>query len=62
MEEGEIRTAEIKKTSYEFERDIVKGAINQVSLASFIFLKCMHMSVLNKAIDAEIIDRRKLKV
>ncbi|XP_031565323.1 coiled-coil domain-containing protein 113-like [Actinia tenebrosa] len=29
MEEGEIRTAEIKKTSYEFERDIVKGAINQ---------------------------------
>ncbi|EDO35964.1 predicted protein [Nematostella vectensis] len=29
MEEAEIRNAEIKKVSYEFERDLVKGAVNQ---------------------------------
>ena len=28
MEEADLRLAEIKKTSYEFERDIVKGAEN----------------------------------
>ena len=27
-EEAEIRLAEIKKEAYEFERDIVKGAVN----------------------------------
>lgn len=30
MEEADIRSAEIKKASYEFERDVVKGAVNQV--------------------------------
>lgn len=30
MEEADIRSAEVKKASYEFERDIVKGAVNQV--------------------------------
>ena len=30
MEEADIRSAEIKKVSYEFERDVVKGAVNQV--------------------------------
>lgn len=30
MEEADIRSAEVKKSSYEFERDIVKGAVNQV--------------------------------
>ncbi|KAK2564595.1 Coiled-coil domain-containing protein 113 [Acropora cervicornis] len=29
MEEADIRSAEVKKSSYEFERDIVKGAVNQ---------------------------------
>jgi chromosome segregation ATPase len=29
LEEADIRFAEIKKASYEFERDIVKGAVNQ---------------------------------
>ncbi|KAK3727608.1 hypothetical protein QZH41_004588 [Actinostola sp. cb2023] len=29
MEEAEIRNAEMKKSSYEFERDIMKGAVNQ---------------------------------
>ncbi|KXJ27320.1 coiled-coil domain-containing protein 113 [Exaiptasia diaphana] len=29
MEEAEIRNAEMKKASYEFERDIMKGAVNQ---------------------------------
>ncbi|KAJ7375687.1 hypothetical protein OS493_039596 [Desmophyllum pertusum] len=29
MEEADIRSAEVKKASYEFERDIVKGAVNQ---------------------------------
>ena len=28
MEESEIRLGEMKKASYEFERDIVKGAVN----------------------------------
>lgn len=28
MEEADLRFAEIKKASYEFERDIVKGAVN----------------------------------
>ena len=28
MEECDLRSAEIKKTSYEFDRDIVKGSIN----------------------------------
>ena len=32
MEEADIRSAEVKKASYEFERDIVKGAVNQVLL------------------------------
>ena len=32
MEEADIRSAEVKKSSYEFERDIVKGAVNQVLL------------------------------
>lgn len=31
MEEADIRSAEVKKSSYEFERDIVKGAVNQVN-------------------------------
>jgi len=30
MEEAEVRNAEMKKASYEFERDIMKGAVNQV--------------------------------
>lgn len=30
MEEAEVRNAEIKKASYEFERDITKGAVNTV--------------------------------
>lgn len=30
MEEADIGSAEIKKASYEFERDVVKGAVNQV--------------------------------
>ena len=30
MEEADIRSAEVKKSSYEFERDIVKGAVNEV--------------------------------
>lgn len=34
MEEADIRSAEVKKASYEFERDIVKGAVNQVKLNS----------------------------
>ena len=29
MEEADLRLAEIKKESYEFDRDIVKGAVNQ---------------------------------
>ena len=29
MEEADMRLAETKKTSYEFERDIVKGSVNQ---------------------------------
>lgn len=29
MEEADIRNAEIRKTSYEFNRDIVQGAVNQ---------------------------------
>ena len=28
MEECDMRLGEIKKTSYEFERDLVKGAVN----------------------------------
>lgn len=28
MEEAELRLAEIKKESYEFDRDILKGAVN----------------------------------
>ena len=28
MEEADLRLAEIKKEGYEFERDIVKGAMN----------------------------------
>ena len=28
MEEGEVRFAELRKASYEFERDIVKGSVN----------------------------------
>lgn len=28
MEEADLRLAEIKKESYEFERDITKGAVN----------------------------------
>lgn len=30
LEYADIRFAEIKKAAYEFERDIVRGAINQV--------------------------------
>ena len=33
MEEADIRSAEIKKSSYEFDRDIVKGAVNQVDFS-----------------------------
>merc|ERR1712178_281766 len=29
IEEADIRSAEIKKASYEFERDVLKGAVNQ---------------------------------
>ena len=29
MEEADLRLGEIKKASYEFDRDIVKGSINQ---------------------------------
>ena len=29
MEEADLRSAEIKKASYEFERDVLKGAVNQ---------------------------------
>lgn len=45
MEEADIRSAEVKKSSYEFERDIVKGAVNQVLLYKikfFISLKKHH--------------------
>ena len=28
MEEAELRLAEIRKSHYEFDRDIVKGAVN----------------------------------
>lgn len=28
MEEADIRLSEIKKSSYEFDRDIVKGSVN----------------------------------
>ena len=28
MEEADVRLSELKKSSYEFERDILKGAIN----------------------------------
>lgn len=37
MEEADIRSAEVKKSSYEFERDIVKGAVNQVLLYKIEF-------------------------
>ena len=30
MEEADIRLAEIKKTQYEFKRDVVSGAVNPV--------------------------------
>ena len=40
MEEADIRSAEVKKASYEFERDIVKGAVNQVLL----YLKIISIS------------------
>ena len=43
MEEADIRSAEVKKASYEFERDIVKGAVNQVLL-----YKIKHQSSLMK--------------
>ena len=36
VDEAEIRTAEIKKSWYEFDRDIVKGALNQVSVVFYI--------------------------
>lgn len=36
MEEADIRSAEVKKSSYEFERDIVKGAVNQVQDSSAV--------------------------
>ncbi len=29
MEEADMRLGEMKKTAYEFERDIVKGSVNQ---------------------------------
>ena len=29
MEEADLRLAETKKEAYEFDRDIVKGAVNQ---------------------------------
>ena len=32
MEEADIRYAEVKKAQYEFNRDIVNGAVNPVSL------------------------------
>ena len=32
MMEADIRRSDIKKAVYEFERDIVRGAINQVGL------------------------------
>lgn len=31
MEEADLRLAETKKESYEFDRDIMKGAVNQSS-------------------------------
>ncbi len=44
VDEAEIRTTEIKKSWYEFDRDIVKGALNQVSVVFYIFiLVILHM-------------------
>ena len=39
MEEADIRFSEVKKAQYEFNRDIVSGAVNTVStLFSLFFL------------------------
>ena len=35
MEEADIRLAEIKKTQYEFKRDVVSGAVNPVWVLDF---------------------------
>ena len=39
VDEAEIRTTEIKKSWYEFDRDIVKGALNQVSVVFYIYTR-----------------------
>lgn len=47
MEEADIRSAEVKKSSYEFERDIVKGAVNQVQDCSAVTI-----SIFSERLDA----------
>lgn len=46
MEEADIRSAEVKKASYEFERDIVKGAVNQVLMENKFKIKSLSRSLL----------------
>lgn len=37
VDEAEIRLTEIKKSHYEFDRDIIRGAINPVSVRPLLF-------------------------
>ena len=55
MEEADIRLSEVKKAQYEFNRDIVNGAVNAVSNRVPFFLTllavnnklCVSMEIMN---------------
>ena len=43
MEEADIQIAETKKTSYEFNRDIVQGSVNTVCLLLILYFMLVEL-------------------